>query len=226
MRQLSEIEKIKYELKFVEKTFSKTIFDDFNSVYEVKIDSNEYQQDWMKLARRFKYSNSGMEMYDGNNVWMKTLPYSTEQIANREEAKADIQEFGYHPGLAIFPEFTTDLIAQLATQNVQVTNLANGEVKVVSDGVTTLFNKYKLPESLSLYPNPNDGVFTVAADLNNNVTISSVKVISVQSGAAINIDHGNQKTFLVNLPNLATGNYVLQVVTSQQKSLTVNFFKN
>jgi hypothetical protein len=300
MRQLSEIEKIKYELKFVEKTYSKTIFDDFNSVYEVKIDSNEYQQDWMKLARRFKYSNSGMEMYDGNNVWMKTLPYSTEQIANREEAKADIQEFGYHPGLAIFPEFTTDLIAQLATQNVQVTNLANGEVKVVSDGVTTLFNKYKLtivtefndkegyknrqtqgydpyltnkgyllrinkserfvhsvngpcitdtkityysnytiqdpgalidkamikPESLSLYPNPNDGVFTVAADLNNNVTISSVKVISVQSGAAINIDHGNQKTFLVNLPNLATGNYVLQVVTSQQKSLTVNFFKN
>ena len=54
MRQLSEIEKIKYELKFVEKSYSKTIFDDFNSEYEVKIDSNEYQQDWMKLARKFK----------------------------------------------------------------------------------------------------------------------------------------------------------------------------
>jgi hypothetical protein len=77
-----------------------------------------------------------------------------------------------------------------------------------------------------MYPNPNDGVFTVAADLNNDVTITSVKVVSVQSGAVTNIDFGNQKTFLVNLPNLATGNYVLQVITSKQKSLTANFFKN
>jgi hypothetical protein len=251
MRQLSEIEKIKYELKFVEKSYSETIFDNYDSEFEVKFDSNEYQQEWMKLARRFKYSNSGMELYDGNNIWIKTLPYSSEQIANREERKAEIQQFGFHPGLAFFPEFTPEIIAQLATQNVQVANLPNGDVRVVANGVTTLYNKYKLtiikeyndeegykfrktlgyepyltnkgyllsidkserfvhsvngpcitdtkltyysnytiqdpgalidkaiirPETLTMYPNPNDGVFTVAADLNNDVTITSVKVV-------------------------------------------------
>ena len=300
MRQLSEIEKIKYELKFVEKSYTKTIFNDFNSVYEVKIDSNEYEQEWMHLARRFKYTDSGMELYDASNSLIKTIPYTTEQIEDREEEKAEIQEFGYHPGLLRFPEFTPELIAQLAVQNVQVTNLTNGEVKMVAEGVTTIFNKYKYtvvteftdndgyknrstlgyepyltnkgyipridkserfvhsvngpcitetrikfysdyniqddgalidksllkPEKITLYPNPNDGVFTVVADLNNNVNISSVKVVSVQTGAVTNIDFGSQKTFMVNLPNLATGNYVLQVVTSQQKSLTANFFKN
>jgi len=300
MRQLSEIEKIKYELKFVEKRYSETIYSNYESEFEVKIDSNEYAQDWMKLASKFNYNNEGMHLYDANNSLMKTIAYTPEELSQRNDKKLDMQQYGFHPGIASFPEFTADMVAQLATQNVQVTTMPNGEVKVVSGSITTIFNKYKLTvvaeyldregyknrqtlgyepyltdhgyllaidkterfvhsvngpcitetkltyysnyliedpgalidkamlkqESITLYPNPNDGVFTVKAELNNNVNITSVKVVSVLTGSATNIDCGNQKTFLVNLPNLATGQYVLQIITSEQKSLTANFFKN
>ena len=37
--------------------------------------------------------------------------------------------------------------------------------------------------------------------------------------------NNNQNTFLVNLPNIPPGQYVLQVVTNNQISLTANFFK-
>jgi hypothetical protein len=300
MRKLSEIEKIKYELKVVEKSYSEKIFQNYDSEFEVKIDSNEFEQSWMKLAKRFKYSDAGMELYDANNALMKTIAYTPEQLTARTEQKDDIRDNGFHPGLVSFPEFTSTEISQLAAQNVIVTNMPNGEVKLVASGRTTIFNKYKytvveefideggkkiretkgyepylenkgflirihkkerfvnsingpcitetklsyyndylitdeggliakatrIPETITLYPNPTDGIFTVKVVLNDNISISSVKVISVLTGNAISIDNSSQNTFLVNLPNLATGQYVLQVVTSEQKSLTYNFFKN
>jgi hypothetical protein len=89
-----------------------------------------------------------------------------------------------------------------------------------------LINKaMQKPESITIYPNPNEGVFTTEVQLNENSNIVSVKVINVLNGSVINIDNNNQNTFSVNLPYLASGQYVLQVITNNQVSLTKNFFK-
>ena len=143
MKKLSEIEKIKYELKIVEKSYTEKIFQNYDSEFEVKIDSNEFEQSWMKLAKRFKYSDAGMELYDANNALMKTIAYTPEQLTARSEQKDNIRDNGFHPGLVSFPEFTQDVIVEFAKQNIVVTNMSNGEVKLVVNGHTTIFNKYK-----------------------------------------------------------------------------------
>jgi hypothetical protein len=79
---------------------------------------------------------------------------------------------------------------------------------------------------VNLYPNPNDGVFTVAVALKDDASIASVRVIHAITGSAVAVNHNNQSTFLVNLPNLTAGNYVLQLVTSNQRTINTNFIKN
>ncbi|MCF8427298.1 MAG: T9SS type A sorting domain-containing protein [Bacteroidia bacterium] len=300
MRKLSETEKIKYELRYVEKSYTKTIDQNYETVMDIVVDSNEYEKDWMHLARRFNYSSAGMNLYDKDNVFIKTLDYSQDQLDRRAELKTSIQTNGYHPGLTEFPEFNPAIITYLATQNVQVSTMANGEVKMVTPLNTTIFNKYNntivtewidssgiknretkgyepyltnkgyllkinkrerfvysingpcitetqmtfynnyeiqdngglvdkainKEASIAIYPNPNDGVFTVSATLNDNVSISSVKVINVITGNFTTVSNGGQKTFLVNLPNLSSGQYSVQLITSDQQTLNASFIKN
>ncbi len=300
MRKLSEIEKIKYEMKYVEESFTKTIDQNYETVFEVKIDSNEHQKDWMNLSRKFKYTSAGMEIYGAQNNLKKTIAYTPEQLSARSAMKAAIQENGFHPGIVAFPEFTPQLISQFAAQNISVSNLSNGDVKMVLPNKVMYINKFKYTivteftdvdgiknretrgyepiaggrgyllkinknerfivgrngqcitetkliyytdyaiedngklmdkalgkvEVVKIYPNPNNGVFTVQVDIADNVSISSVKVINVLNGNQLSIDNNAQKTFLVNLPNLTSGQYVLQVVTSNQTVLSSNFFKN
>ncbi len=296
---VTETEKIKYELKVVEKSYSKTINSDFETEFEVTVDNNEYQKNWMKLAKKFRYTANGIELYSANGTLMKTIVYTPEQIADRYQKKTYIQENGYHPGLVAFPEFTDEAIAQFATQNITVQNLANGISKMIWPNKTITYNKntytilteytdnegkkvketrgyepylnnkgyllkinkterftysvkgpcitevklvyygaYNIqdngnlinramekPESISIYPNPNDGVFTAAVQLHEGSSIASVQVINVLNGSSTNIDHNNQNTFLVSVPQLPAGQYVLQVITNKQVSLTTNFFK-
>ena len=299
LKTITETEKIKYELKVVEKSYSKTINNAFESDFEVTIDNNEYQKNWMKLAKKFKYTANGISLYNANGSLMKNIVYTPEQIADRQQKKIYIQENGYHPGLVAFPEFTDESIAQFATQNIKVQNVSNGISKMIWPNKTITYNKntftilteytdnegkkvketrgyepylnnkgyllkinkterfinsvngpcitevmlvyygaydiqdngnliskaIKKPESISTYPNPNDGVFTAAVQLNEGSSIASVQVINVLNGTSISINHNNQNTFLVNVPQLPTGQYVLQVITNKQISLTTNFFK-
>jgi hypothetical protein len=300
LKIVTETEKIKHELKIVEKTYSKTIKSDYETEFKVNIDNNEYQKNWMKLAKQFKYTSNNIELYDGIGNLMKTITYSPEQMEERIKEKLSIQSYGYHPGLTAFPEFTENAIAQLATQNIIVKNVAAGITKMIlptksitfnknnytilteytdNDGVKTketkgyepylnnkgfllkidkterflysikgpcitdvkliYYNEYDIQdngkliskslektESINIYPNPNEGVFTAAVQLNEANSITSVKVINVLNGNTINIDNNNQNTFLVNLPNIPPGQYVLQVITNNQISLTANFFKH
>lgn len=299
LKTVTETEKIKYELKVVEKTYSKTINGSFETEFEITVDNNEYQKNWMKLAKKFKYNSNSIELFDGNGNLMKSIAYSPEQIDDRNKKQIFIQNYGFHPGLTAFPEFTEQAINQFATQNIIVQNIAYGISKMIlptktitynknnytilteyidNDGLKTketkgyepylnnkgfllrinkterflysvkgpcitdvkliYSNEYDIqdngnliskslakPESINIYPNPNDGVFTAAVQLNEASSITSVRIINVFNGNAINIDNNNQKTFLVNLPNLATGQYVLQVITNNQTSITANFFK-
>jgi hypothetical protein len=300
IRQMSESEKIKFELKYVEKSYTRTINSNFESNIEVRIDSNDFKKDWMTLAKKYRYTQTGIDMIGSDNLVAKSIPYSTDELAFIKEEKACISEDGFHPGLIAFPSFDAATINALSAENIIVTNMPNGEVKVKSGGYTTIYNNlkktivsdytdgdgikcketlayepyasdkgfllkikklerfvttnagkcitetrlsyysnYEIEDNgnlvnkamdkkdvVNLYPNPNDGVFTVAVALKDDASIASVRVIHALSGSTVVVNHNNQSTFLVNLPNLIAGNYVLQLVTSNQRTINTNFIKN
>ncbi len=143
MNKLSEIEKIKYELKFTQQSYSETIDQNYESQIELKVDSNEYEQPWMKLPKRIRYGNVGTELFDENNSLIKSIVNTPDQIASRLERKVEMRENGFHPGLISFPNFSASDIALLDSQNILVSNMPNGEVKVSFDSRTVIFNKYK-----------------------------------------------------------------------------------
>ena len=297
LQKISEIEKIKYELKYTEKTVNRKIDQTGQTTLEVTIDSNGYQKDWMNLAKKFRYDENGMQILNQNST-VKTIPYSPEQIAERANQKDQIQSNGFHPGIIGFPEFTSQQITQLATQNIVVQNVSSGVVKVSFQNQTTTYNKPNLTitrewvdkngfknketagyesllnnkgyllkirkfekyinsvngpcitevkltlylgytiqdeghlidkalnqnESIHIYPNPNDGVFTVNVQLLENSNIVSAKIINILTGHTTILDNATQNTFLVNLPSLETGNYVLQVITNNT-TINTHFFK-
>ncbi len=300
VRQMSESEKIKFELKYVEKSYTRTINSNFESNIEVRIDSNDFKKDWMTLAKKYRYTQTGIDMIGSDNLVAKSIPYSTDELAFIKEEKAGISDDGFHPGLIAFPSFDAATINALSAENIIVTNMPNGEVKVKSGGYTTIYNNFKKTivsdytdgdgikcketlayepyasdkgfllkikklerfvttnagkcitetrlsyysnyeiedngnlvnkamdkkDVVNLYPNPNDGVFTVAVALKDDASIASVRVIHALSGSTVVVNHNNQSTFLVNLPNLTAGNYVLQLVTSNQRTINTNFIKN
>ena len=144
LNKVSEIEKIKYELKYAEKTFTKSIDQNFNTILEVTVDSNGYEKDWMNLAKKFRYDETGMLIIDKNNSIVKTIPYTTEQLNERIIRRDNIQSNGFHPGIINFPEFNSQTISQLVTQNIIVQNLSNGATKVTFKDKTTTYNKPNL----------------------------------------------------------------------------------
>jgi hypothetical protein len=300
IRQMSESEKIKFELKYVEKSYTRTINSNFESNIEVKIDSNDFKKDWMTLAKKYRYTQTGIDMIGADNLVTKSIPYSTEELAFIAEEKASIEEVGFHPGIQRFPSFDAALINALSAENIIVTNLPNGEVKMQNGNVTTIYNSFKKTivtdytdgdgikcketcgyepygtdkgfllkikklerfvttnagqcitetrltyytnydildngnlvnkamdkkDVVNLYPNPTDGVFTVSVSLKDDASIGSVKIIHAITGNTVTVNHNNQSTFLVNMPNLAAGNYVLQIVTNNQRTINTNFIKN
>jgi len=67
----------------------------------------------------------------------------------------------------------------------------------IQDNGNLISKSLEKTESINIYPNPNDGIFTAAVQLNEANSIASVKVINVLNGNTINIDNNNQNTFLV-----------------------------
>ncbi|MCE2741301.1 MAG: T9SS type A sorting domain-containing protein [Sphingobacteriales bacterium] len=300
IRQMSESEKIKFELKYVEKSYTRTINSNYESNIEVKIDSNDFKKDWMTLPSKYRYTQKGIDMIGSDNLIKKTYPYSSEDLAFIAEEKLGIEEKGFHPGIITFPSFDAAAINALAAENILVSNMPNGEVKVTSGANSTIYNNFKKTivtdyidgdgikcretlayepygidkgfllkikklerfvttnagkcitetrltyytnyeiadngnlvnkamdkkDVVKLYPNPNDGVFTASVALKDDASIASVSVIHAITGSTVAVNHNNQRTFLVNLPNLTAGNYVLQVVTNNQRTINTNFIKN
>ncbi|MCG9879535.1 MAG: T9SS type A sorting domain-containing protein [Bacteroidia bacterium] len=300
IRQMTESEKIKFELKYVEKSYTRTINSNYESTVEVKIDSNDFKKEWMTLAKKYRYTQSGIDMIGSDNTVSKSVPYSAEELAFIAEEKSGIEANGFHPGIIAFPTFDAATINLLSAENIMVSNLPSGEIKVQQGGSTTIYNSFKKTivtdytdgdgikcketlaydpygtdkgfllklkklerfvttqagkcitetrltyytnydildngnlvnkamekkDVVNLYPNPNDGVFTVAASLKDDSNVASVKIINAITGNQITVNNNNQNTFLVNMPNLTAGNYVLQIVTSNQRVINTNFIKN
>jgi hypothetical protein len=288
MTKISEIERIKYGLKVVEKKFSKTIDANFNSNFSITVESNGYEQSWLELAKKFNYTNTGIEIFGKDNVLMKTIPYTDEQLQAENRKALEIQSDGYHPGIKSFPVFTQDMITMLASQNVIVNNINDDITQVKFQNKTYLYNKRnytiirewvgddgfinketsgyepyqnnmgylikinklekyvysvngpcitevflkyyseydiddigklinkatEIKESIAIYPNPNDGVFTVVVSLANENTIVNAKIVDVITGNIKEVSNNGNNTFLVDLPNLPKGQYTFQVTTN------------
>lgn len=300
IRQMSESEKIKFELKYVEKSYTRTINNQFESSIEVKIDSNDFKKGWMKLPTKYRYTQSGIDMIGSDNLVTKTLPYTADELAFITDEKAGMEEKGFHPGIVSFPSFDAATIQLLSSENIMVSNLPTGEIKVRNGSTSTIYNTFKRTivteytdgdgikcketlgyeplgtdkgfllkikklerfvttnagkcitetrltyytdyaisdpgnllnkavgrkDVVNLFPNPNDGVFTVKVSLKDDANIASVKIINALNGNPITVNHNNQQTFLVDMPNLAAGNYVLQIISSNQRIINTNFIKN
>lgn len=291
--QLSETEKIKYELRYSEKSFTKKILPDHSSQLEIVYDSNGYSKDWLKLPKRIVYNNDGMHLYNIDNELMNTIDYSDIQLTERANDKIDIADDGYHPGLVDFPSGNKALFEIFTNAGIQYQDLGNGKYSITAEGTTTTYDKSKLlittettnslgqkckdydgyimmengmgylplisksetsvrtysgvcitevkliyytdyhiedpggvfekavvegrpVESVHIYPNPNNGIFTAAFFLRDDNQVQQVQLVNVLSGEVIQIDAftTENETIQVNAVDIPAGMYTFKAQTN------------
>jgi hypothetical protein len=141
LESISEIEKIKYELKYVERSVIKTIDEKMQTTLDVTIDNNGYEQPWMNLAKRFIYTNEKIELFDKIGEQMPSVDYADEQRGDNYIIQEDIRENGFHPGLVAFPDFKDEIIEQLRAEGIMVTSSDDGSTTIDhGDGETETYN--------------------------------------------------------------------------------------
>lgn len=142
--QLSETEKIKYELRYSETSHSTKINSDYSEETEIVYDSNGYGKDWLILPKRIVYDNSGITLYgvDGNVI--NKQPYTEQQLASRADDRINVNQQGYHPGISGFPLGNQSLYDQLAASGIAYHNHGSGKFSITQQGVTTTYDKQKL----------------------------------------------------------------------------------
>jgi hypothetical protein len=144
LERMNEMEKIKYELKFVEKTFRKSIFNDYTFETEIKIDSNDYEEAWMKLPNKFKYTFNGVAIYDKQGSFLKTMPCTQEQKDDLKSEKEAIALEGYHPVIAAFPVFQANLKSTYQLEGYTYESINSSEFKISKGPSKTTYNTSNL----------------------------------------------------------------------------------
>lgn len=300
MNTISEIEKIKYELRQVDQTHSKTINSSSQTTFEITIDHDDYEQSWMSSAKRFVYTPQGITLYDVNDSIMRTLSYSEDEAADNGEIANNIATNGYHPGLTVFPTYSHEIDSALGLQGIIVNQLgdtamaliyANGtietynttrltitrqwidedgiiniqtngyvpyqpnkgyllqmrkrerfvqsvngpcitEVKftyykdyVINDNLNLIDKAMENYHSITLFPNPNSGNFTVNVHIPLSDAITQTTITNLQTLSSFNVNMGNSTNFNVEMTAQPNGNYVIQVFTNQT-TLHYNFIKS
>jgi hypothetical protein len=297
--ELTETEKIKYELRYSETNVTNKISSDFSQETEIIYDSNGYSKDWLKLPKRMVYNNAGIMLYSEEGDLMNTIEYSEEQIIDRANDKIDVEQNGYHPGLISFPVGSPSLYSQLTVNGIRYQDYGLGKFSITADGSTTTYDKSNLlitterideignkvkeydgyiqmenskgylqvisktetaiksiegpcltavkliyylnyqiedvgqlinkslqpnSEKVTLYPNPNQGVFTIQVQLNQGNIIQQVRILNMISGQVINLGNSNTNSIDVNMPDMPLGVYAVQVQTNHS-ILTSQFIK-
>lgn len=300
MAQMSELEKIKYELTFMEKSYQKTILNDYSIITEIIIDSNDFEQEWMNLPKRYKYHQGGVSMYDKQGNLIRTIALGQDEQDELKALKNSLPVDGYHPGLDYFPSFQAELKPVLEQEGYRYELKSNGNF-IISKGnhrltyslsdftiteeyededgkknkVTRAYEKMdrdkgfllkvekheryvnlekgscltetKLKvyqqysfedagslqekalqknEKVSLFPNPNNGSFTVSISLRPGVSVQSAQIINLINGHITKVMVNNSKQIEVNQSDLPKGNYNFQIVTSENKIINTSFIKN
>lgn len=297
--RLTDIEKIKYQLRYEERTVVKKILEGNTFDMEVKIDSTNFEEPWMDLAKRFHYSDQGIDLFDRSGQLSQHVEYTEEQVADRSKMRTDLAENGFHPGLASFPEFTTEIRNLLTSGGIVVIDMSPTIVKLQdgpdhatifdtkhftiteewtdNDGyrntelrgyepylqdrgyllmllkherfITSVngpcitevklkyYSDYKIEDrgnfidkatnnytSLSLYPNPNNGVFQASISGPPSLQIIQTEIINNLTGQIEVVNATGLRNFSIEKPNLAAGNYTLRIVTNIS-TLTSSFIK-
>lgn len=297
--QLSETEKIKYELRYSETSIAFQINPDYQTELEIVYDSNGYSKDWLKLPKRMVYGNDGIQLYGITGEVMNTLAYDDQQLLDRANDRIDKEQKGYHPGLTFFPVGNPNFYSQLFANGIQYTDLGSGKFSITSDGVTTTYDKANLlitterfdelgqkckdydgytqmengkgylqviskteravksihgpcltevklnyyfdyhiednhqlmskainqiPETIFIYPNPNQGIFNIQVQLHPDNNIQQVRILNMTTGAIINLTNTGSNSIEVNMPNLEMGFYAVQVQTNNS-IITRQFLK-
>lgn len=92
-------------------------------------------------------------------------------------------------------------------------DIAIDNFQVMSNGIGL---NESLLGNLSLYPNPNTGVFTVSLEENQNGKVNfTINSITGKQVFANNVDANNQKEFTLNLSHLPKGAYIVTVTTDE-----------
>ena len=146
INKLSEIEKIKYEFKQIERKVTQSINEQYAMNMEISILSNTNDQPWMKLAKKFKYTPSNVVLFDENDKVMKTIIYSDDELKSNKAISEDIRQNGYHPGMVTFPKYSEELAKGLLTQGIQVEkNTTESTFKInYEEGSKEIYNEEKL----------------------------------------------------------------------------------
>lgn len=129
---LSESEKIMQALKFQDRRHVFTLYSDGEWMEEVMTDSNEYEQDWMKLSKHYRYGSNGIELLDKDGKILQQFPYTEDQKDYRKERSQYIKEFGYHPGILHLPDFSLLSASQLNDKGLKLEVLPGGNQKLRS----------------------------------------------------------------------------------------------
>lgn len=102
---------------------------------------------------------------------------------------------------------------------VPVVRLHIGDTADLSvPGIITNDQEAAIPEGkLDLYPNPNQGHFTVDLKLNNLSKYVGVEVLNMSGSILFSkkIENITENQFTLSLPNIAAGTYVLKIQTDQ-----------
>ncbi|MCU0441468.1 MAG: T9SS type A sorting domain-containing protein [Bacteroidia bacterium] len=291
--ELSETEKIKYELRYSEKSVTKKILPDNSSYSEIYFDSNGYTKDWLKLPKRIVYDNDGMHLYNIQNELMTTLTYTDIQLTDRANDKIDVGDQGYHPGFVSFPAGNQQLFTQLANAGVQYQDYGNGKFSTTVENEKTIYDKqnllivtervnslgqkckdyegyvlmedgkgylplisktetsvrtakgvcltevklvyytdYKIEdpggvfekalikgrpiETVNVYPNPNNGLFSAEFVLRDDSRIQQIQLVNTISGEVINIEASdlNNGVLQINAADIPAGMYTFKAITN------------
>ena len=296
---LSEIEKIKYELKYTETRHSKKILSDYNEETEIIYDSNGYNKDWLKLPQRIIYNQTNIELYGADGNLLNTIGYSNEQKMDITNNRADVEQKGYHPGLAYFPVGSQRFYNKLEEQGVHYVDLGNGKFSLLNGDISTTYDREKLlitteridengnrckdfagyvemengkgylqtilkreryitdergnclteiklnyffdyqiddyaqlidksleeiKENLVVYPNPNEGSFTLLLHISPDDNINEIRIVNMIDGSVVPVQPEYSEMMTINMPDLSQGYYVVQVITSNS-ILTRQFIK-
>lgn len=142
-KQLSDIEKIKYKLRYTERTLYREINGQSQQL-EIVIDSTNTEESWMNLAKRFRYTDEGIDILEKDGKLLQHTAYTAEQQNDRLEIKQQIAEHGYHPGLVDFPTFDDNVRQALMAGGTQVEDVSPSVVKLKMSAnyTVTVDNKF------------------------------------------------------------------------------------
>lgn len=143
--QLTEIEKIKYELTFEEKSIKTIVKDNFYTNKEITYDSISNHKDWLKRPKKILFTEFDYKLFDTDGQVIKTVNFDEQQASAATVEATEIKDLGFHPGLAFFPIWNDNIANVLNNSNVPYQNLGLGAFSVTpTPGYKNTYNRNNL----------------------------------------------------------------------------------